>query len=211
MTKGLLSFAAAACLATGSLLAPSAADAAAVLTISPTGAGVAIQGSGVDCFEGVCLELGPGFPGNEGIISFIDNTGAGAGSFASVATFHLAVVTGGPISTGDTVFQDAGSAGEFLGGNAFNTVLNGLGVIIADQGHIGGAFSEAELDGISTVFVGETFESLGLIAGASMTFSVPDIQRGLGDLTIQVVPIPAAAWLFGSALGLLGWVRRRAT
>ena len=25
------------------------------------------------------------------------------------------------------------------------------------------------------------------------------------------VPIPAAAWLFGSALGLLGWVRRRAT
>lgn len=24
------------------------------------------------------------------------------------------------------------------------------------------------------------------------------------------VPIPAAAWLFGSALGLLGWVRRRA-
>lgn len=27
-------------------------------------------------------------------------------------------------------------------------------------------------------------------------------------LTFQVVPIPAAAWLFGSALGLLGWKRR---
>lgn len=26
----------------------------------------------------------------------------------------------------------------------------------------------------------------------------------------SVVPVPAAAWLFGSALGLLGWVRRRA-
>jgi hypothetical protein len=27
---------------------------------------------------------------------------------------------------------------------------------------------------------------------------------------ISVVPVPAAVWLFGSALGLLGWVRRRA-
>jgi len=26
----------------------------------------------------------------------------------------------------------------------------------------------------------------------------------------QVVPVPAAAWLFGSALGLLGWMKRRA-
>jgi len=28
---------------------------------------------------------------------------------------------------------------------------------------------------------------------------------------VELVPIPAAVWLFGSALGLLGWVRRRAT
>jgi len=26
---------------------------------------------------------------------------------------------------------------------------------------------------------------------------------------INVVPVPAAAWLFGSAIGLLGWLRRR--
>jgi len=31
-----------------------------------------------------------------------------------------------------------------------------------------------------------------------------------GDsFTFQVVPVPAAAWLFGSALGLMGWMRRR--
>jgi hypothetical protein len=28
-------------------------------------------------------------------------------------------------------------------------------------------------------------------------------------LTTSAVPVPAAVWLFGSALGLLGWIRRR--
>jgi len=32
----------------------------------------------------------------------------------------------------------------------------------------------------------------------------------IDNLTYQVIPIPAAAWLFGSALGLLGWMRFRA-
>jgi hypothetical protein len=27
--------------------------------------------------------------------------------------------------------------------------------------------------------------------------------------TVQVVPVPAAIWLFGSALGLMGWMRRK--
>jgi hypothetical protein len=35
------------------------------------------------------------------------------------------------------------------------------------------------------------------------------VQKKLGTLTVQVVPVPAAAWLFGSALGLLGWLRQR--
>ena len=36
--------------------------------------------------------------------------------------------------------------------------------------------------------------------------STPGNSESIGG----VVPIPAAAWLFGSALGLLGWLRRRA-
>jgi len=31
-----------------------------------------------------------------------------------------------------------------------------------------------------------------------------------GSATVNVVPVPAAVWLFASALGLLGWSRRRA-
>jgi len=40
-------------------------------------------------------------------------------------------------------------------------------------------------------------------------------SNGTGDHaaigTTQVVPIPEAVWLFGSGLGLLGWMRRKAT
>ena len=31
----------------------------------------------------------------------------------------------------------------------------------------------------------------------------------IDNITYQVVPVPAAAWLFGSAIGLLGWMRLR--
>lgn len=36
-----------------------------------------------------------------------------------------------------------------------------------------------------------------------------DTDPNTWTMSAQLVPIPAAAWLFGSALGLLGWMRRR--
>jgi hypothetical protein len=33
--------------------------------------------------------------------------------------------------------------------------------------------------------------------------------EGQGVVSFSVVPIPAAAWLFGSALGVMGWMRRK--
>jgi hypothetical protein len=38
-----------------------------------------------------------------------------------------------------------------------------------------------------------------------------NIAPGIDNIVISVVPIPAAVWLFGSGLGLLGWFRRRQT
>ncbi|MGI9342510.1 MAG: VPLPA-CTERM sorting domain-containing protein [Gammaproteobacteria bacterium] len=55
------------------------------------------------------------------------------------------------------------------------------------------------------------------VTGTGMSFGdLVKIGNGIevgipsGELmTFQVVPVPAAAWLFGSALGLLGWMRRK--
>ena len=50
----------------------------------------------------------------------------------------------------------------------------------------------------STSSSGESaFIDKDVIAGTTMTVETTPI------------PVPAAVWLFGSALGLLGWVRRR--
>jgi hypothetical protein len=35
--------------------------------------------------------------------------------------------------------------------------------------------------------------------------------NGQGFIRVSSIPIPAAVWLFGSGLGLLGWFRRKAT
>ncbi len=51
--------------------------------------------------------------------------------------------------------------------------------------------------------------SLIITEQSEFTFVVPDTPLGY-IYTFTVVPVPAAVWLFGSALGLLGWIRRRA-
>ncbi len=49
------------------------------------------------------------------------------------------------------------------------------------------------------------------------TLILTGVEKNYGQTTsveidaVGVVPLPAAVWLFGSALGLLGWVRRRQT
>ncbi len=42
-----------------------------------------------------------------------------------------------------------------------------------------------------------------------LPFQTGPYSLSLSGVEFSVVPVPAAAWLFGSALGLLGWLRRR--
>ena len=43
----------------------------------------------------------------------------------------------------------------------------------------------------------------------SQRYQVPSRLASLVSGTVSLVPVPAAAWLFASGLGLLGWFRRR--
>ena len=57
----------------------------------------------------------------------------------------------------------------------------------------------------------------GTVVGTSVAITtwygydpfIPLGMKGTYNLQLQVVPVPAAAWLFGPALAALGWLRRR--
>jgi hypothetical protein len=59
----------------------------------------------------------------------------------------------------------------------------------------------------STGFIGITSDSLFYSARFASLSS--NDSWGIDNLQYSVVPIPAAAWLFGSALAGLGWLRRK--
>jgi uncharacterized protein YjiK len=65
-----------------------------------------------------------------------------------------------------------------------------------------------------TLFAVNTISTDNLLTINRITGAVTDLgEIGFSDVTgltfVQVVPVPASAWLLGSALGLLGWMRRR--
>jgi len=86
-------------------------------------------------------------------------------------------------------------------------------------------FADHDVDGYSSVvgYVAGGGSASGAVGTGdwlnltSVTFQVSGSGFWIGHATAEVdnivvgaaVPVPAAVWLFGSALGALGWVRRR--
>jgi len=59
------------------------------------------------------------------------------------------------------------------------------------------------------------YHTSGLGAGAAttslLTSDLDLVDATAGHFLVRVVPVPAAVWMFGSALALLGWSRRKTT
>ena len=85
----------------------------------------------------------------------------------------------------------------------------------------GDSFLMSSFSGAPRVGVGTGFVSGGTVGAASMTFNGATLASlGITPGTYEwtwagdsvtlnaTVPVPAAAWLFASGLGLLGWIRR---
>jgi len=137
----------------------------------------------------------------------------------------LSLNTSGTGTAGATSYACVeGSLGASLGSNLCggyslgannvdesSTVWSGLSVnqtIGGDDVSAGPPRTFLVFNGFNVVMLTGT----GLNPGDIITIGngIPLHTAGGASFTFQVVPIPAAAWLFGSALGLMmGWVRRR--
>jgi hypothetical protein len=62
-------------------------------------------------------------------------------------------------------------------------------------------------DAWDTYYLDSAWQNLYSVELVAYTSALPAID----NITINVVPIPAAVWLFASGLGLLSWFRRRQT
>jgi hypothetical protein len=123
-----------------------------------------------------------------------------------------------------------GSSISGLGQDGFNYHVN-----VTLEKADGGAFAIHSLDLLMDTDPEGWMEIRGTLAGGGLTFLL-GVPVGTGDwlnlesvrfwaegngfgpggatveldnIVVSAVPIPAAVWLFGSGLGLLGWFRRR--
>jgi hypothetical protein len=104
--------------------------------------------------------------------------------------------------TGVTTIPDLGSAD-------FTYATSGMGDAFGPDGDgllgVPAGFISGDSITSSSTYSGQTLASLGIASGSYVwSWSSDSIT-----LNVQAIPVPAAVWLFGSALGLLGWIRHK--
>jgi hypothetical protein len=132
---------------------------------------------------------GGGFQPTGGHLSWgIDTDGFKTGS-TSASAITVSLAGGGSIS---------------LAGMIASLSIDGAGNVTSGAGEFrrGSGSSPACLTGIS-YDTGTGKITCGSLSAGGLTIT--------GTAPAAVIPVPAAVWLMGSALGLLGWIRRKAS
>jgi hypothetical protein len=135
------------------------------------------------------------------------------GGNAYDVVFELAPADTAPVACGsalpcDIFFGNASGAQAAV--TAINAALNGAAAITVGTAtprrfdyFVPYAKGAGDVDSWQGTFVADT-TWLSIAASLDVTDFI-EIAR----FSPAVIPIPAAVWLFGSALGILGWIRRR--
>ncbi len=135
----------------------------------------------------------------------------------SAATVNVAGYTATATAGNILVFNDFGGPLDIY-------QVNPVGWSGADVGGLSLGFPSIELrDSTGTAFANDSLplstDLLADFSNRSMSIDfVPNsnndpvsfIVASVDSLTVSAIPVPAGIWLFGSALGLLGWLRRPA-
>jgi len=185
------------------LVASGVSQASAIITVVETGGNVIVSGAGTLNLTSLTFSND-----REGAGGFIN------ASLGLVRTGNRGDPFGPTPETWDDYVGITGPTSFGLGGPEGSSNGNGTGdifgvyggntvpLLVVPDGYVSGS----ALSGGMTYF-GETIAALGMMPGAYV-WTLPNDTL---TLNVGVVPIPAAVWLFGSALGLLGWMRRKAT
>jgi hypothetical protein len=112
-----------------------------------------------------------------------------------------------PQATSDYLFDVALRTDEFGDIDRLKVYVNWRGSLAQDDGFISATFLYDWPEGSNYIESSARYR-LPIVNHLNPDNVAASINE-MGVWTTNVVPIPAAVWLFGSSLGLLGWFRRR--
>jgi hypothetical protein len=157
---------------------------------------------------------------DELVIFFDVNETGGGTTTNNLTVFDIVLspttIQGNPDATGDVTGVEQAAINQiYTGGSIIANLDSSKNLATNEQG--AGFADYAIFTGINPYLLGASdillfnFSMDELNNGAEEffldgTFSGADVQDAVDN---SIVPVPAAVWLFGSALGLLGWMRRK--
>lgn len=116
---------------------------------------------------------------------------------------------------GDDTIVDCSAATEFIcRDNEYGYLFHQYGITSTNEGpftNIANSLYWSGTEAVAPPAPANQAWQINMINGAQWHTSKVNgtLAWAVADGDVAAVPVPPAAWLFGSALGLLGWVRRK--